>query len=1307
MAMESEPGEARISASSESPELDSLLDQSSDAGETSGISSFNNDSHASGDAQLDLGSSDHERISSQQTEAELEPRTMSSWNPFWLSPALLFTISAILALSSAATIALWRISVGKHGFPLLTTSNYSWTYGPTAILTVIMSIWGQTTYFCKLLEPWKELKKGPTSPERTLLLDYVSPILPVNLWKAARLKHTTVLISICSGLVLRVVTVASTGLLSPVSLSMPFQNVMLEALTTFNVSDDMLFGSDSDSLAESAIDYEAYALIANDLPFPDGIQQDLAFQRFRLPDNSTANKTLSTVRGTVQVFKPLIQCEAANVVPLNATTSLRENMGQLKVYANASWESCSWSQTHPQEFHVTFQYSPHISPTRQLFGSVPYGDYTCRDAQESFWSLVTLLDIRYNQTAIPSAILLAEPSNSTDTWGIQIVEIASVACSISYSMTPVQVTYDLSRDPLEPVVQMSSDDDTDHPGPFIERFPASEFSTRLNWDSDLANFIVGSYITKGMDEFMPDTFVQMMSMVANMSAAEFLGNPVTMSSAATTVFTYTGVQVANKFLLKDTTQILQGEISTASKRLQVSPLASLTMVSGFLLVAAGAIALIPIRAHDITHKVGPIRSMAVILKESPDLNMLLKGCGQKSMGRIEKTLKPFTFQSMTVTTQTGLCSIVPRLKNTANASPPELPPEESITWWSPIPLRPWIFTSISAFPLAIITTLEILQHLSWRNDGITSITSPDTLLVTFGTRFIPSILFMTVAMLYDSIEFNMLVLAPFTQLKKSNTKGKPAITHALLGRFSAESLVFCLRNKYWGTAFATLAAFLGSFLTIAASGLYTVESQPGTSSVTARRVDRFDPTWPDSVSDDGGAAILVTDMEILNLSFPSWTNSELAFPELQLSSEDLSRIKAMSEPSITVRVPAIRGELQCSITPIEDMTVYLPHAGVNTKELIVNASTTVPAMCDQEDHTVDWSIRQWLDTGSTKSGLVGQMLDLHPGDRNLSFGEFSLPLQNDSAAGCPSLAFTFGNYSVDGSDDTFPMNTTLNAPPAWFTTMSCLQLMAEIQTDVTFSIPKFTVLSAVPDQSTTRYLASGAGGQTAFPWRPQIHFELGVIVWNGNVTFGVGAPAAVQTYKNAVYSVDGFFALMLQPGNGVYAEDIRGPDNQARLVDAIQSMYRRYMAQVANTKMRVPIAAGTSPETYTATWTNSQRGVLRQNWRSKLELQILLAVMFVCGIASYLITDTKEVLPHDPCSIAGLASLLAGSSMCENTTRSERSEDRLFHDAQWSSQLFGLGCWRSSEGGERFGIDIADAQWKLQETGSGPVKSRP
>lgn len=1297
--MELEPDEAQVSASSHDPDLDSLLEHPFGADDMSDIDSLFSDGGGSANDQPDLSSSHHDQPSNQQMNPQTKSKTASFWNPFWSSIALLVAFSTVCAFLSAATVVLWRVSVSNHGFPLLTANNYSWTYGPTAILTVIMSIWNQTTYACKLLEPWKQLTLGPMAPEKTVLLDYISPILPVNLWKATKFKHAPVLVAIYAGVILRIVTVASTGLLSPTNLSMPFKNITLEALTTFNTDNyDLTLGS-SDSLRESAINYEAYAIIADNLPFPDGIQPDLAFQRFRLPDNSTSNTTLSTVRATVQSFKPLIQCEEATLDLLNATTEPYHNGGRLEIFANVSWPSCSSSQSHPEEIDITFLFMPLVRPRRQVYGGIPYAKYECDEATESSWSFVTLFDVQYNQSAIPSAILRAERSNSSDTWGIQIMEATSVACSISYSMVPAQVTYDLSRNPLAPAIDLPDDAGTPQSGPFIEGFPASDFSYRLHEGADNADFIVGNFITNGMDEFAPNTFVQMMSIVGNTTPAAFLGDPGAMSSAASTVFTYAGVQVASTFLLAEMTGALQGEISITSARLQISPLASLTMVGGFLVVAVGAIVLVPIRARDVvTHKVGTIGSMVMVLANSQSFNALLQGYGQKKMEHIDRMLSAFTFQSLTAT-QPSSTSITTRLQDSVNSNPTDLSCEERITWWRPIPLRPWIFTLISLLPLAVIATLEILQHLSERTNGITSIANPDTLLVTFGTRFVPSMLFMTVSILYDSIEFNVAVLAPFVRLKRGKTKGKPALSHTVIGRFSVESLGFSLWNRYWETAFATLAAFLGSFLTIAGSGLYTIESVPGPSPVTVQRVDLFDPTWSDSVSDDGGAAISLTNFAALNLSFPSWTTSELAFPELQLSSGDLSQIESTSEPLITVRTPAVRGELQCSITSMEDMIVDVPQESPTDATLIVNGSTSVPSSCGEEASIVSWSSQQYLSL-SSQPWLLGQMLDLHPGDKNFAFGEFTLPLQNDSSPGCPSLAFTFGNYTTRYLDFE---GTNMDAPPTWFTTMSCTQLMAEIQTDVTLSIPDFTVISAVPDESTTKYLASGPSGQTAFPWRPQLHFELEVIIWDGNTTYGgFGSPSVAQMYENPNYEVDGFFSLLLHPSNGVYPEELVGPDNHGRLVDAIQGLYRRYMAQVANTKMRVPVNGNTNPETYTATWMNTNRGVLRQDWRSKLALQILLGVMFVCGVASYVLIETEEVLPHDPCSIAGLASLLAGSSICEDEcVDSERSEGGRIRGFPWESQLLSLGWWGLPGGGERFGIDVGSARGEQRGVDTG------
>ncbi|KAI3401438.1 hypothetical protein diail_10872 [Diaporthe ilicicola] len=318
--------------------------------------------------------------------------------------------------------------------------------------------------------------------------------------------------------------------------------------------------------------------------------------------------------------------------------------------------------------------------------------------------------------------------------------------------------------------------------------------------------------------------------------------------------------------------------------------------------------------------------------------------------------------------------------------------------------------------------------------------------------------------------------------------------------------------------------------------------------------------------------------------------------------------------------------------------------------------------------------------GENESGLLGQMLDLHPGDSNYTFGELTLPFQDNSPPGCPRIH----------NDVVLPTN-------------------GGGSTDVTLSIPNFTVTSAVPD-------ASGSNGETAFAWRPQLHFDLEVIIWDGNVTFGgYCSPTVTQMYDNPKLQHRRLLrtvAAAEERGGHPYrrgrqwsiAAGTGGPQilcvgNQDRLLDGIQSVYRRYMAQVATAKMRVPASAASAQEKYTATWENSNRRVLRQSNGSKLALQVLLGVTFACGVAAYLLVETSEVLPHDPCSIAGLASLLTGSSMCsEELAAAEEDGGGSDQDAAWGSQLFSLGWSESSvwEGG-RFGIDVGEARWMGRE----------
>ena len=60
---------------------------------------------------------------------------------------------------------------------------------------MVTSLWWRVDYFTKILTPWKNLWHGPVPVERSLLPDYITPIHPVALYKAARGADSPVLVS--------------------------------------------------------------------------------------------------------------------------------------------------------------------------------------------------------------------------------------------------------------------------------------------------------------------------------------------------------------------------------------------------------------------------------------------------------------------------------------------------------------------------------------------------------------------------------------------------------------------------------------------------------------------------------------------------------------------------------------------------------------------------------------------------------------------------------------------------------------------------------------------------------------------------------------------------------------------------------------------------------------------------------------------------------------------------------------------------------------------------------------------------------
>jgi hypothetical protein len=96
--------------------------------------------------------------------------------------------------------------------------------------------WRQVDYRAKEIMPWAGMAQGPTHPEKSLLLDYVSPMQVVSLWCAAKHRHWVIIWTISVFISIKVLTIISTGLLVLESPMIQANPTTLVANTTFDAA---------------------------------------------------------------------------------------------------------------------------------------------------------------------------------------------------------------------------------------------------------------------------------------------------------------------------------------------------------------------------------------------------------------------------------------------------------------------------------------------------------------------------------------------------------------------------------------------------------------------------------------------------------------------------------------------------------------------------------------------------------------------------------------------------------------------------------------------------------------------------------------------------------------------------------------------------------------------------------------------------------------------------------------------------------------------------------------------------------------
>lgn len=156
--------------------------------------------HSLSETPISGGEKEPPRVYGASTElALIPPPRRAYWDPVWLRELTLIALACLFAAVAVAVLALYVVSsrnLGLGAYVGPADLVYLWKYIPSAgnshlrlislrsyvssddlalVLALLLALWNCTDFTARLLQPWVNLKNGPSAAERTLFLDLISP----------------------------------------------------------------------------------------------------------------------------------------------------------------------------------------------------------------------------------------------------------------------------------------------------------------------------------------------------------------------------------------------------------------------------------------------------------------------------------------------------------------------------------------------------------------------------------------------------------------------------------------------------------------------------------------------------------------------------------------------------------------------------------------------------------------------------------------------------------------------------------------------------------------------------------------------------------------------------------------------------------------------------------------------------------------------------------------------------------------------------------------------------------------------------
>lgn len=981
--------------------------------------------------------------------------------------------------------------------------------------------------------------------------------------------------------------------------------------------------------------------------------------------------------------------------------------------------------------------------------NLPWDYYEIEATENGYGSLDNVSRSEWTNASSDHRILLTIADWYQYSWENEgtLNRASALLCNPSYAISNNQFIYDGNS--LTARIESSESDNgfvSDLPG-----LPRSLLGSSVL--SAISQVDTLDTTTTGLYDHLDPVFSLMQLQAKNVPIKQFF-EPELFKSSFTEVFNGVAVQLAHQMLSNGSEYGgIVGAATFMQNRLHVTELSM-----GIMCAALGVLALISVGLvflaprGVVTTEPGSVLAIASSLEMTAGGMRVIKGLGHVRDKSLQRSLSPYLFDARKFNSiQTGDKI---RLDTSAQQYAPSpiltAKIKNELQWWRPLGGERWFLSVSLAIPILSIGLLEFFQRQSNENNGFVEIHSQ------WGqnaTNYVPAIISILIGAMLSSIVAASSIFAPYSSLVKAPTQSSRSVAINYVTQTGPRLGYSSLKNKHFGLSIIAFGQFIASILTIVLSGLYSITNIKLHGDVTVQQLDKFNMTG--ALSNSNPSAGLLTKMiTYYDMKFPSWTYDSLVFPSITIVNTSI--LDNVQNATVNSRLPGLRGVLNCttiatedSVLQIQNMTktideirapppydpkppngAYVPENGMN---LIVTITRTLPTsqLCDNIDsrvnNNVKWKEQFFIRNDSTPSPFGrASILDWDlsgSGDSRVSVLEWEPKPETYGPTGCPSLAISLGKVTAR-----WPVDNTTVEPFVWSTwtatdadigTLVCWPKFEEFDVDTTLSWPSLEVPDHAPprvQQSSLREVENPSSGSFAWYWNG-VHD-----LWDGFKNTDDLLTAYGYLQNDTTF--DPFILALLNGKSGVPLEQISGENNTEALLDRAQELWGRYMAQSISQNMRedadsglpepfsndsTPIKANSeSPSTthlseVDAILSDWPRRV-KQNESSKVALQVMLGLMSLSVALTYFLVRFQEVLPHNPCSIAGTLSLVVDGNLGnmpvpfpgklvrgkgrKRYTRLHKP-DESDKDDQDTKRKFVMGWW--NDGGIRkFGVRYAE-----------------